>query len=645
MGEEHVAPMVAFGTFKKKSAFKMYAKSQKMNFDLANEISKQITQYEEDLKNAEEDEELDLYDYIDEQYKSYIEKSEKYWGIVTDKKKAPSAYLLYQGNIRREIGLMKCKSDSTKKEVITCVIDGTIAENYKFLKNDILKVDSALLIDKVFKRIGIEHFGSNDLLEKIKNDKDVWELYANGYTIGVNQVEQVGSRHKCMNYKPKNISELSAFVAAIRPGFKSMYSKFERREDFRWGIDTLDNLIRTEELPVSFLFFQEQVMKVLHYAGFPMDQCYGIIKAIAKKHPEKVKPLKEKFIEGFKQKILEDEDVDEEQALDYSKQVWQIVNDNCGYSFNSSHAYCMAIDSSYQAWQKVHYPYEFYEVLLQHYTDKGNKNKVSLLKAEMKEAFGISEGEYKFRTDNRYFRADKDNSIIYPSLSSIKGFSLKASEDLYALKDNEYDDFIPLLKDIKNTSVNSKQLGILIGLNYFEEFGEINELYEIVRIFNQFNGKKVIKKNGTDIPEYLLDKYSCKETEKQYRFEEDGMNGLIKELVNKINVKKASVKQIIKWEIEYLQYNKTIFPKAKSQYHFVKEIVDNKTELFQLKTGKVYKIKFRKKDFNKNPFKEKDIIKITFINQEPKWFKDKDGEWCRDYDNLEDILKEWEVVQ
>ena len=53
-----------------------------------------------------------------------------------DKKKAPCSYLLYDGDLRSEIGLIKCKSETTKKEYITTVVDGAVAEGYKFLKND-----------------------------------------------------------------------------------------------------------------------------------------------------------------------------------------------------------------------------------------------------------------------------------------------------------------------------------------------------------------------------------------------------------------------------------------------------------------------------------------------------------------------------
>ena len=355
LGKNHAYPMIAFGTAKKKSAFKLYARSQNMDFDLANTISGQIEKYDEALKYADDDErdEIDIYDYVDEEYHSYIDASQKYWGIIMDKKKAPCAYLLYSGDIRREIGLIKCKSESTKKEYITTVVDGAIAENYKFLKNDLLKVDVVLLIDAVYRRIGIKSHTVNELMELVKNDQKVWDIYSKGLTVGVNQCEKASTTQKVMKFKPKNVSELAAFIAAIRPAFKSMYSKLENREDFSYGIPAFDRILQTKELPQSFILYQEQTMNTLNYAGFPIDECYGIIKAIAKKHPEKVRPLKDRFITGFKQRIMDDDNVPENEAQENSEKVWQIISDSCGYGFNSAHAYCMALESLYNAWQRL----------------------------------------------------------------------------------------------------------------------------------------------------------------------------------------------------------------------------------------------------------------------------------------------------
>ena len=99
--------------------------------------------------------------------------------------------------------------------------------------------------------------------------------------------------------KPRNITELAAFVAAVRPAFKSMLPVFLARKHFDYGIPAFDRLIQTREMTSSFLLFQEQLMKTLQHAGFTAPESYAAIKAIGKKHPEKVLPLKQRFLEAF----------------------------------------------------------------------------------------------------------------------------------------------------------------------------------------------------------------------------------------------------------------------------------------------------------------------------------------------------------
>lgn len=194
-------------------------------------------------------------------------------------------------------------------------------------------MDVVLLIDQIYKRIGIKPHTVNELTKLVENDSLVWDIYSKGLTIGVNQVEKESTARKAMKYKPQNVSELSAFIAAIRPAFKSMYSKLEARENFSYDIPAFDNILQTEQMPQSFILYQEQTMNTLNFSGFPIDECYGIIKAIAKKHPEKVKPLKERFINGFRDKIIED-GTPRDKAEEDAERVWQIISDSCGYGFN-----------------------------------------------------------------------------------------------------------------------------------------------------------------------------------------------------------------------------------------------------------------------------------------------------------------------
>ena len=650
LGDNHAIPMIAFGTCKKKSAFKLFARSQNMDFELANTISSQIADYEEAVKNAEDDDkdQIDIYDFVDKKYSNYIEQSKKYWGIIMDKKKAPCAFLLYQGNIREEIGLIKCKSESTGKEFLTAVVDGAIAENYKFLKNDILCVSIVLLVDKIYRRIGIPHKTVEELKDFVKNDTKTWDIYKNGYTLGVNQCEQASSAKKMMRFQAKNISELSAWIAAIRPAFKSMYSKFESRESFSYGIPAFDKLLQTEELPQSWILYQEQSMSVLSYAGFPMDECYGIIKAIAKKHPEKVRPLKDRFIEGFKKRIVTEEGIEETQAQEMSERVWQIINDSCGYGFNSAHAYCMAIDSLSCAMLKANYPYEFYEVLLQFHSDRGEKDKVGALKAEMKKAFGIQEGPYRFGEDNRKFNAIPERGIIQPSLLSIKGLSQDLANDLYELSQTKkFDNFIDLLREFDHMkSMNVAKLDTLIKLNYFSQFGSIGKLLNIVELYNKFGTRKTLKESDvlslpTPVQE-VITKYTVK-PKTQYKITDN--DGMLRELAELVGERPITMMMRLSWEQQYLGYCAAIDPSRQGQWLILS--IDSKYSpklvIYGMWNGETKTVKVSKRDFQTKPLVVGDVLRLT-IEKRPK-AKLVDGVWQKDFSSQEDWLKYYSIIK
>lgn len=176
-----------------------------------------------------------------------------------------------------------CKSEATGKEVLVANIESGTIDAFGYLKQDYLIVDSIGLTYDIYKEAGIEPFTVNQLLEKIAHDDATWQIYADGYTQCVNQCEQPKSTQKVMRYKPKNIAELTQFIAAIRPSFQSMYQTFEQRQHFDYGIKALDDLLQDKYCSSSFILYQESLMKVLGFAGFPMSETYTIIKAISKK--------------------------------------------------------------------------------------------------------------------------------------------------------------------------------------------------------------------------------------------------------------------------------------------------------------------------------------------------------------------------
>ena len=341
-GKGHCYPLIAYGTMKNKGAWKMYARVNNIDFEIANKISEQIDQYELDLKHASEDEKenIDIQDYISPEYYDIYKESTGYLKLVNSLSVHPCANLLYTEDIIEEFGLILVKSDSNKKETLCVCADGAWIENYKFLKADLLKVDVSKLIYRLYDRIGGDVISIEDLL-MLSEKHDAWDIYARGITMGINQVEQEGSKNKVMRYKPRNIAELAAFVAAVRPGFKSLYKRFEERDGMSYGVEHIDNLLKSSN---GMILYQENVMAILNYAGYDMSDCYTILKAIAKKKPEVLQKRKIEFHDMMVDKLVNIEHIDSKTAEEITVNIWQVIDDCSSYSFNS----CLAGDTIIQ---------------------------------------------------------------------------------------------------------------------------------------------------------------------------------------------------------------------------------------------------------------------------------------------------------
>lgn len=480
-GRDHAVQMIAYGTQKASAAWKMFAKSQGVDFQTANEVSNQIKRYEDKLKNVSEDEkeDVDILDFIDKQFHSIYKKSTDYQGIIVSWSPAPCAFLLYQGSIRKKIGLVRIK------DKICCLMDGHWAEENHFLKNDLLRVAVVDLISKGYERAGIPLPSVNELLEMSPPEDPCWDIYRRGCTIGINQVEQPGTSSRVGVYAPQNISELCAFVAAIRPGFKSMYKTFESRQNFSYNVSAFDNILRTEEMPQSFCLYQEQQMAALNFAGFPMSECYAAIKNIAKKRAEKVLAYKERFITGFSDALIREEGIPESEAADKSHMVWQILEDSARYSFNASHSYCVSLDSLYGAWLKAHYPYAFYEAYMRIMENKDQKEKLAAAKDEAIGYFGIKFPPFLFGQDNRQITADESTGTINNALSSIKGFSRNLSSALYEAAGLQTQYLTDILLFLRGRGFKRAATEPLAKISYFRPFGNDRFVLRLIDLVDQ----------------------------------------------------------------------------------------------------------------------------------------------------------------
>lgn len=196
----------------------------------------------------------------------------------------PCAHITYNSDLRRDIGVIRVKAKTGNKEPKYCLnIDGTRADQLGYVKSDLLRVDVVKMISEGFKAAGLPVMSVDELLDKVKNDQEVWSLYWDGFTQCLNQCEKPASTQKCMQFKPKNVVELCSFIAAIRPGFKSMIQTFITRTPFNYNIKSLDELLKINGMTgatagSSFLLFDEQILKILIAGGIPGAEAYATIK-------------------------------------------------------------------------------------------------------------------------------------------------------------------------------------------------------------------------------------------------------------------------------------------------------------------------------------------------------------------------------
>lgn len=618
LGEDGIYYMVAYKPLQESSAFRLWCKANGYHIDEYNEVAKDLEDHLEDKK-----------------WKQVIEDSKIFRGVIESIAPSPCSFLLLDKPISEEVGLLRV--GNATNYTMCCAIDGYNCDVYKYLKNDYLTVKVYEIIDKVYKLIGrpIDNIGT--LLSNC--DDKVWNIYANALTTTINQSDSDFGKQTLKRYKPTSLAEMSAWVAAIRPGFASLLNNFLDRLPYTTGVKELDDIL---EDSFHYLTYQESIMKYLVWLGIEEKGTYDIIKKIAKKKfkDDEQEKLKEQLLQGWIKNVGTE---------DGFAETWQVVEDAAHYSFNASHSLSVAIDSIYGAYLKSHYPLEYFTVVLTMYAD--DIDRTSKLIEELA-YFGITIQPIKFGKSGSDYTMDKENNQIFKGVQSVKFLNVQIGEELLELSRNKYNSFIDLLTDIKTkTSINSKQLTILIALNYFEDFGANDYLLKIVDVYDKFSSVKVIAKNKLEslgISEYLMSKYAAKETKSQYR--EIDNEGLIKELCDKIENKPLSITEQIKFEIEYLGYAVYTNPKIADYYYIVTEFAQYSDAsrpyftLYNLQTGESVKTKIRQgKSYKENPFGLYSVLEVRGFTYKNKT-KLVEGEWTKS-EELEAVVETYEVIK
>ena len=354
------------------------------------------------------------------------------------------------------------------------------------------------------------------------NDKKTWQLFAEGKTKGVFQLESNLGKSWSKKLAPNNIEELSALIAIIRPGClkayvdgKSMTQHFIDRKHGREEVTYLHEALEEILAPTyGVLVYQEQSMRIAQkIAGFDLQEADELRKAIGKKKADLMAKVKKKFIQGAKKiKIVTAEEAEE---------IFGWIEKSARYAFNKSHSVSYAVCSYWSAFQKAHNPEEFFLSYLYYANEKQDPHQeVYELISEAK-LFDI-----QTRTPSIANYKDKfniKNHKIYFGIKDIKSLTGKTGDNVLSSIQTVEDELGKKITDLNwveillfvAPKINSTAFKALASIGFFRDFdGDVSRNkalydYEIFRTLTKAEQKWLItnyeKKRWDNLIDALTD--------------------------------------------------------------------------------------------------------------------------------------------
>ena len=249
------------------------------------------------------------------------------------------------------------------------------------------------------------------------NDKTTWQLFAEGKTKGIFQLESNLGKSWSKKVAPNNIEELSALIAIIRPGTlkaivdgKSMTQHYVDRKHGREEVTYLHPALEEILKPTyGVLVYQEQSMRIAEkIAGFNLQEADVLRKAIGKKKADLMNEVKKSFIAGAERVGI----VSKENA----EEIFGWIEKSSRYAFNKSHSVSYAVCSYWSAYYKAHHTHEFFLSYLYHAIEKQDPQQET----------------YELISEAKLF----DIQVKTPSLANYENkFNIKKGKIYFGIKD------------------------------------------------------------------------------------------------------------------------------------------------------------------------------------------------------------------
>lgn len=555
----------------------------------------------------------------------------------------PSGVLVSDRDIERDVGL--CSISTSDYPVSMLDMHGLDGQMY--VKLDILGLDNLGVINQTCELAGIDYLTPDNV---DLDDEKVWKSIRDDTTL-IFQWESDSAQAYLKKFmsdetitkikaKSSNFSYLKWFSfgnGLLRPACASYRDEVSGGDFYDNGFKELNEFLAPEAGRVCM---QETIMMFLvKFCGYSQAESDSVRRAIAKKKgTETLLPeIEQRFIEYSSTHY----DITKEKCQEVIKPFLQIILDASDYGFSWNHSDAYSSIGYISGYLRYYYPLEFLTASLNIFSDKEEKTTAITNYARK---VGITIKDIKFGHSKADYSMEKETNSIYKGIASIKYMSADVANKLYDLAHTQkFDSFIDLLRVFPG---DSRQLEILIKLNYFSQFDPIGKLLNIVELYNKFGTRKTLKESDvltlpTPVQE-VISKYTVK-PKTQYKITDN--DGMLRELAELAGERPITMMMRLGWEKDYLGYCASTDQSQQGSW-LVLDIdtkYSPKLSIYAIWSGEQRIVKVSKRDFQSNPLTKGDTIRLT-IEQRPK-AKLVDGQWVKDESAKEDWLKYYSIIK
>jgi DNA polymerase-3 subunit alpha len=416
----------------------------------------------------------------------------------------PSGVLLSDLPIDEMVGM--CSTSTSPYPV--SMLNMKELDDLMYVKLDILGLDNIGVINDTCQMLGIERLTpDNTDLE----DMAVWQSIREDTTLIFQWESNSAQRYlrqfmsdrtlEIARSRVPNFSMLkwmSFGNGLIRPACASFRDSVAKGEFYDNGFDALNDFLAPEAGRIAM---QETIMRFLvAFCGYSQAESDTVRRAIAKKKgTETLLPeIEQRFIAYSSQKY----GMTTQRCEEVIKPFLQIILDASDYGFSWNHSDAYSAIGYICGYLRYYHPLEFLTAALNIFED--NAEKTAAITQYAKKV-GIAVTLPKWGISRATYSCDAASHTIAKGLSSVKYMSADVASELASLYPLHYASFMDLLRDLREkTSIDTRQLDILIKLDFFSMFGNQRELFAMVDLFEKFkegNAKQVkkIEIDGTQL--------------------------------------------------------------------------------------------------------------------------------------------------